>query len=822
MSLKTRLFLLISGLFVCFAFISSFMESSVMKRGIAKAQQNMRSQIFKLNEQNREDLENFVKWLLADTDTNINAVLNHTTNLKFENLRYGPTAHNIKEGTWLSSSELLLNFNWIDFLQSTIPDQEATIVPHTDAINASYRIPINEDLAWVFFQGNPQPYLAILVPYQEDATRLTSQEPSEIVSGIDPRPYLLFDVQKLMQGKTKPLQAINLQPISLPWAEHYFFHINGIPDAFNNALGQLESRSLKPPLEAYGQVQKDIETGLADQGGNYFKIPSRSLLKTPSMDLFLEAHLESIIERYTEVNLIWILLTLFHSGMFGDELFSFPAPVGISLFYVQNDLGVAILSKDVLYPEAFFDDQRYYEKNSVPSQTSDLATSLAIITPSNSDQIYFGNTARYLVKKPSSDNNGALEETQGFLTLGVNCNRVLEKVMLAVKQPSLLVHGGKIVSAYDRHGKMQGDLSAIPIDQMLQIQSGIISWNQVNYYYMHLHPFSEIDLHFFLLNPESKEFALLSSLESESRNIVKSVLENIHFNGAILLVIVLLVCLKVSSSITNPIVALAKDTKKVAQGKLDEVVIPQPKNQDEIAVLCRSFQEMVNGLKEKEKMKGVLNKVVSEEIATEILKGTVHLGGEEKKVTVLFADIRGFTALTEKMAPHDVIKLLNTCMTKIAEAIDLHKGIIDKFIGDEVMALFGAPLEVPNDAFQAIKCAVDIVAKLNEWNAQRQALNLPIIEMGIGIHTGQVLVGNMGAEKRLNYTATGSNVNLAARLCSAAKGMEILISQATLEEPGVEQSITYEKLPPISLKGFTQPIPVNRILSIKTIQKDRT
>ncbi|MBS0654007.1 MAG: adenylate/guanylate cyclase domain-containing protein, partial [Verrucomicrobia bacterium] len=485
---------------------------------------------------------------------------------------------------------------------------------------------------------------------------------------------------------------------------------------------------------------------------------------------------------------------------------------------------VAILSKDVLFPETFFDDRRYYEKNSAPSQTSSLANSIAIITPSNSDQIYFGNTARYLVKKPAPDSNrkDAFEEVQGFLTLGVNCNRVLEKLMLAVKQPSLLVHGGKIVSAYDRHGKMHGDLSSIPIGQMLQDQSGIITWNQENYYYMHLLPFFEVDLHFFLLTPESKAFALLRDLETESSSIVKSVLENIHLNGAILLVIVLLFGLKVSSNITSPIISLAKDTKKVAQGKLDEVVIPRPKNQDEIAVLCRSFQEMVNGLKEKEKMKGVLNKVVSEEIATEILKGTVHLGGEEKKVTILFADIRGFTALTEKMDPHDVIELLNTCMTKIAEVIDLHKGIIDKFIGDEVMALFGAPLDVSNDAFQAITCAVEIIAKLNEWNLQRKAQNLPPIEMGIGIHTGQVLVGNMGAEKRLNYTATGSNVNLAARLCSAAKGMEILISQATLEEPGVEQSITYESLPPISLKGFTQPIPVNRILSIKSKPKDQS
>ncbi|MGE3534976.1 MAG: adenylate/guanylate cyclase domain-containing protein [Parachlamydiales bacterium] len=821
MSLRIRIFLMIGGLFICFAIISSLMESYVMRKGIKKAQQNMRVQIFKLNEQNRKDLESFVGWQLADSDTNLNSVLSHTTNLKFENLRFAPTSQNIQKGIWENASELLVHYTWIDFLQSTIPQQETTIIPDTEAINAAYRIPIDKGLAWVFFQGREQPYLGIKIPYLDNAEVPNAQAPNEIVSGIDPMPYLLFDVQKLMQNGSKPLLENKRKSITLPWAEGYSLQIEEIPSTFNKALSMLASQNLKPPLQAYHDIQKDIETGLTEQGGNYFKIPANSLLKKAAMDSFLEAHLEGIIERYTEVNLLWIYLTVFSSGMFGDELFSYPVPEGISLFYVQNDQGVALLSKDVLFANSIFDDKSYYEKNSSPTQISALANSMAVITPPNSDQIYFGNTARYVVKKASSgtDSVGKFETLEGFLTLGINCDRILEKLMLAVKETSLLVHNGKIVGAYGRQGKINEGLNAIPIDQMLGNRSGIISWDQVNYYYMHLHPFSEIDLHFFLLAPEQKEFAMLDELETESQTIVKSVITTIHINGIFLLILVLIFSLKVASSITKPIISLATDTKKVAQGKLDDIVIPKPKHQDELAVLCTSFQEMVSGLKEKEKVKGVLNKVVSEEVAKEILKGTVHLGGEEKKVTVLFADIRGFTALTEKMAPHDVIILLNTCMTKIAEIIDQHKGIIDKFIGDEVMALFGAPFDAPDQAIRAIRCAVDILAAIDRWNVERKAKGLPIIQMGIGVHTGEVLVGNMGAENRMNYTATGSNVNLAARLCSAAKGMEILISQATLEESGVEQSITYEKLPSISLKGFTQPVPIIRIQSLKTPPK---
>ncbi|MGE0671249.1 MAG: hypothetical protein AB7O89_09980, partial [Parachlamydiales bacterium] len=200
MSLRIRIFLMIGGLFICFAIISSLMESYVMRKGIKKAQQNMRVQIFKLNEQNRKDLESFVGWQLADSDTNLNSVLSHTTNLKFENLRFAPTSQNIQKGIWENASELLVHYTWIDFLQSTIPQQETTIIPDTEAINAAYRIPIDKGLAWVFFQGREQPYLGIKIPYLDNAEMPNAQSPNEIVSGIDPMPYLLFDVQKLMQS----------------------------------------------------------------------------------------------------------------------------------------------------------------------------------------------------------------------------------------------------------------------------------------------------------------------------------------------------------------------------------------------------------------------------------------------------------------------------------------------------------------------------------------------------------------------------------------------------------------------------------------------
>lgn len=215
------------------------------------------------------------------------------------------------------------------------------------------------------------------------------------------------------------------------------------------------------------------------------------------------------------------------------------------------------------------------------------------------------------------------------------------------------------------------------------------------------------------------------------------------------------------------------------------------------------------------KVKGILNKVVSEGIAQEALKGNIQLGGEEKNVTIFFADIRGFTEITEKMNPKEVIQLINQCMTKVSEKIDKHEGVIDKYIGDEVMALFGAPIEKKESAIHAIQSALDTIEELKRWNDERKQSSLPEIMMGIGIHTGNVVAGNMGTENRLNYTVLGANVNLASRICSEAKGMQVLISEAMLHAEGLEERFVCEKLQAIKLKGFTVPVNIYEVKGTK-------
>ena len=410
-----------------------------------------------------------------------------------------------------------------------------------------------------------------------------------------------------------------------------------------------------------------------------------------------------------------------------------------------------------------------------------------------------------------------LEGLDGAHSIVEDAEKVLKSAVIVLQQQGFLVQNGHVISYLSSKGESL-PVTAIAqstVCDMLTHKSGTIPWQNGSYFYLQLSPLPQADLHFFLLNPQNDEFVLINQLDAGTKQVLNEISLNMRFVAIIAVVFVLFLAGRLAKKITGPITHLAEAAQAIGQGSsFEEVSLPQglSDHKDEVGTLCHAFEEMLTGLKEKEKVQGILNKVVSREIAQEILKGTIHLGGEEKIVTVLFADIRGFTQLTAQMPPYDVITLLNTCMTKISHAIDKEKGVIDKYVGDEIMAIFGAPIDHPESALHAILSAIEIRSILQEWNMHRMREAKPPIEMGIGIHTGPVLAGNMGAENRLNYTVLGSNVNLAARVCSAAQGMEILITKDTLESPSVRAHIEVVELEPMAFKGFDNKVPVFRVI----------
>ncbi len=214
---------------------------------------------------------------------------------------------------------------------------------------------------------------------------------------------------------------------------------------------------------------------------------------------------------------------------------------------------------------------------------------------------------------------------------------------------------------------------------------------------------------------------------------------------------------------------------------------------------------------EKKEIKGVFQRYVSSQIVDELLKDPdkVRLGGERKHLTVLFSDIRGFTSMSEKLAPENVVHILNEYLTEMIDVVFKYGGTLDKFMGDAVMAVWGAPLKQQNHAELAVKAAVEMRRRLKKMQEKWLQEGKNVIDIGIGINTGDVIVGNMGSDQFADYTVIGDDVNLAARLEESARAGQILISESTFREAGAGFEIS--KMPPLNVKGKEKPVVIYEV-----------
>ena len=205
-------------------------------------------------------------------------------------------------------------------------------------------------------------------------------------------------------------------------------------------------------------------------------------------------------------------------------------------------------------------------------------------------------------------------------------------------------------------------------------------------------------------------------------------------------------------------------------------------------------------------------RLLSPAIAELVVSGKVEVkqGGEPRVTTMLFSDIRGFTSSSETMLANDIVQMLNDYFERMVEIVFKYEGTLDKFVGDEIMALFGAPVSHPEDAVRAVRTALAMLDELRRFNAERASQNKNSFEIGIGINTGDVVAGYIGSSKAMQYTVIGAPVNLAARLCSAAHGMQVLIAETTWNL--VKDHFEVRELEPIKPKGIAQPVRVFEVL----------
>jgi class 3 adenylate cyclase len=277
--------------------------------------------------------------------------------------------------------------------------------------------------------------------------------------------------------------------------------------------------------------------------------------------------------------------------------------------------------------------------------------------------------------------------------------------------------------------------------------------------------------------------------------------------GLLALALSALIASLFARELSRPIQELVGATQAVRDGRLD-VRLPRGST-DEFAALTESFNEMTEGLALKERYHSVLSMVTDAQVAEQLMAGKIQLGGEVREVSILFCDIRGYTAMSCGRDPGEVITILNQHMGALTEVVYRWHGVITQFAGDAIMVVFGAPASHGNDASNAVHCAWEMLAARAFLN---QTSTLPL-GIGIGVASGPVVAGCIGAEKRADYTVVGERVNLAARLCSVAMAGQVVIDETTCST--LPPSIQMEPMPePLKLKGFEGGTIAYRITAI--------
>ncbi|HNT54341.1 MAG TPA: adenylate/guanylate cyclase domain-containing protein [Anaerolineaceae bacterium] len=265
----------------------------------------------------------------------------------------------------------------------------------------------------------------------------------------------------------------------------------------------------------------------------------------------------------------------------------------------------------------------------------------------------------------------------------------------------------------------------------------------------------------------------------------------------------------VTRGLTDPLHRLEKAMKQVADNNLN-IHAPVHAN-DELGVVTDGFNQMVAGLRQGERVRTLLNLYVTPEVARQAVEHGAQLGGQMVECSVLFADIRNFTGLSEQLEPSALIETLNRYMTLMVSAIVTQGGMVNKFGGDSLLAVFGTPLNPAEDhAARAAQAARDMLSALEKFNQSQSQSALPELSIGIGVASGPVVAGNVGSAERLEYTVIGDTVNLAARLQDKTKETRfpILLHGETFRQASTSMELRVEHLPEMAIRGKQEAVAV--------------
>jgi len=280
--------------------------------------------------------------------------------------------------------------------------------------------------------------------------------------------------------------------------------------------------------------------------------------------------------------------------------------------------------------------------------------------------------------------------------------------------------------------------------------------------------------------------------------------------GIAALLLALPIGVGIARGITSPLQSLVRGMREVVRGNLRyRSTIAR---EDEVGFLARSFNEMVGGLEERERIKDTFGRFVSRDVAEAVLRGEIPLEGERRDVSILFQDIRDFTGLSESLDPATLLRLLNQLFTEVVAAVEAEGGVVKQFIGDGVMALFGAPQAHADHPERAVRAALGIVDRLAALNTRLKEQNIAALEIGVGIDRGEVIAGLIGPDNRVEYGVVGDPVNLANRVESLTKELRatVLVTRGIADRLGPE--FVYGRTATLPVKGRKVHVEVVEVL----------
>lgn len=811
MALRTKLFLLVGFLLVTISVAVYVIPSYFGKRRVAEVEKESREWIHQVaatnNKRNIAWLNNAVHGLQAGIDSALYLV-SESPYLRGEVTSDDPNRR------WTAITAMMSYLNHLDFIQIDHPSGEAEVV----AMGATRLYPVVEltqenGTLWVAASAEGLgPFIGVALSNSLEGypSSCFLFPPKELLS-------LSIDLEKLSGLKVLGASGSTIEMSFERLSEIQIFlrtlqeESGGkslselIQDKFLKNQAELSEMLATPLLSQGGYQRHSSYAGLAGAWGQPI-----SMLTVNSENIYAWRIVQAA-ERFDELQILQALGKGLSSGGLGENQEALTLAAGVAKLEKGKRLGAAVLGQDLVSIRPLFDANSHY-LNHPPTQGGlKSASQLGLFSSPDLHELSVVNTLQ--IPSPTG-------ELACNFTVGTSISFLTWELALHMSSMVFAVYDGSVVSGFDADGEM------VSPDQIAEwaelVSSGsssgeLIDINGTAYFLWALTPEGELPVTFYALESNATYQNLIHWITEEAKQVIQSASRRLLIVSFSLLVIGLVILEVIARRVTRPLTQLVGATQLVAAGKYSDVKLPQTAEEthDEVSQLSDAFRLMVKGLSDKERIRAVLNKAVSKEIADQILSSEIKFGGEVRDVAVLFADIRNFTGLTERMDPEGVIAMLNEYMSWVSDIIEAHRGVIDKYVGDAVMALYGAPLSLEHAALQAIVTALLVMERLVVWNREREARGEPIIEIGIGIHQGPVVAGNMGGEQRQNYTVLGANVNLSARLCSKARRGEILISGPVYQLSDVLECIEVEDRGAMEFKGFSEPVQTYRVVGFR-------